>query len=1218
MVLGVIALIVQAGSCLFVGKRPISLGFLNLSLALLVLLATASFYSGRLVLAHEFGLIFVQGQWPTVVLRGSLVLVTMLPGLAWYRVRVLNNWQTHLWPFLVSALFIGLWSASRAFIVNGVDPEPLRIRAYDCWWPPLVIWFIVSFSAIVLAIFQNRNWLLLFAVATAILQPIAEFAQYWPSLADPQSGRFWFISGRASFAFSASALTYFVSNGISGRLRALSLTCAALSGLIFAFAPMSGNARSVIGMVPLFAIVLGLAVATIIEFRKRKSTGMSLGLGRVAPALSLVCVFAVLLDIFSIEYLGRWLAITVLLGLWVFLVERLAEGVLYWVPNMFKGGVLQLSGLKVIWGWLKSRLAAAKQTSKATVTFFTTGSAWAILAKTLVVPILLVICLATLTELVTDQKIVIKHFRWVGEPKDTISENLAEALVNELGQLRKDLLPEVIIAQHGAPGENPVSIKMFSAGADTNTLESAVAKSDDIQIANLRIPLTYLVGPIQQLVRIPLGVRVIDGTVQKTASSGYMVMANANGGESWREFSGIPTKKPTQSTCLTDDESEALIGLAKSLAFDIAKSDPSFVNAGLTKNKEALEAFRVGIKHWNSYDSNHDAQNELLQAVACFREAVRQDRQFSLAQYRLGLAMLQRSQPEAALDAFRTSVEANSRFISAWGMLAATLYDFNDYYGSRPAGLPPLEPDLTRRDEAFRIWAFIAARPWEGTSIAERLSANLGLCRYQLDQANQMLDQSQKPDRRVYAAYFFCGRVAQLFYRLSRPGQQDAQERNVFAAALNNLGVTLEFFQRFERKYPRHSDWSCMADAVDASLLTREGEFSNLIVAGSKYSRAAAGYYKKSLAVNPEDPAVQCNRANSEHFLNIAETNPMKELRGIAKTRSLLASALAAKAKTAAWQSAGDPHRSELVSGFYQLSLSQDEIALSLNPASLDALNGYAYTYWEWALSALEGRTLFPPDQRMGLRAEELARDYIQVAHNENLRQDEVFAENILGEVLLAQGRNLEAIPHLETAVRETEKYSWDGLSESRWDLAQAQLCASRTATDGKQRELFVEQAMEQYQKIRSAESETLARPFSRADGMLDIAHRASICPNSRNSFQGNEQFQFVTDKPIYQSGLGCTWLAVGAEIRERAGTEVPYYLHVWGGGLNERVPALPLRAIQVEASTPAIKHIYFAQLENISGQQLSATISFAVPNVSKSHCSKNRLKLVFRDVHQP
>src|SRR5947207_15535834 len=92
-----LALFLQPCSCFFTKKRPLSIGFLNLFLATLVIFVSVSVLTANLVVASDLGAIMVGGNSMAWLLRVALVVAAMVPGLCWYRIRTLNGWPFPLW-----------------------------------------------------------------------------------------------------------------------------------------------------------------------------------------------------------------------------------------------------------------------------------------------------------------------------------------------------------------------------------------------------------------------------------------------------------------------------------------------------------------------------------------------------------------------------------------------------------------------------------------------------------------------------------------------------------------------------------------------------------------------------------------------------------------------------------------------------------------------------------------------------------------------------------------------------------------------------------------------------------------------------------------------------------------------------------------------------------------------------------------------------------------
>src|SRR5258706_10938590 len=396
-------------------------------------------------------------------------------------------------------------------------------------------------------------------------------------------------------------------------------------------------------------------------------------------ALSLPAMFIILIDLFSLGWAPRWLDIGALLLLWLFFAERLVEGALTWFPQFFVGGVLRLPRLEAARDALVAGLTAMGHALKSVFEFFKSGGAWGVTAKLILLPIVYLILLTIANELFNYKKIVIRDFTCTGCAKDAADDEtrgFVTALINELGQLRADLLPDAIIAQRSV-GKDPNEIHLLSAGMASSAMESVVAKSEDLQVSGLKIPMKIFVDPIQDFVRRFLAIRTIEGSLRYDSSESLSdeksdhpaksenrltIFANSSGGDSWRVSSSLDAAT-SSSACPLDSREDLVMKLVRQLAFEIAKADPSFRDVGFTSNSDALRFFRHGLKFWRAYESNPIDSASLHNAQYCFQLATELDRNFAAAQYRLGLALQRILHGDAAIDAFRSAYDANPKVL---------------------------------------------------------------------------------------------------------------------------------------------------------------------------------------------------------------------------------------------------------------------------------------------------------------------------------------------------------------------------------------------------------------------------------------------------------------------------------------------------------------------------------------------------------------------------
>jgi tetratricopeptide (TPR) repeat protein len=1283
----VIALMLQASSCFFSPERPLSVGFLDFLLAAVVLFISISLYVNQTVIASEFGAVMVNGKVMAWLVRTALVVFPMVPALCWYRIRKLNDWKSHLWMVLLPAVLLGICSASRVLLLNPGDPLSLRVYIYDVWWPPMILWLALCFCGSVLALVDTPGNLLCAAFTSAIIAALAVFALHHQDLSDPRSRPVWTFIERLSFTTAVLLVAWIGSETVGNKMRrALVIAALAIVCMYFALSVetgtrlriipiMSDNFRTALALIPVTFFAIGIIVVIIDQFPKLRRklpveagqpaaepaeeapsyTSKFLQIGRLSGivlSISLPVIAFCTVDLFSLGCLNRAADFLTISILWLFFAERLAEGALDNLPKVFKNGVLQLTVLKKPGAVILLVFSSARQSVAGVVKFVTessqSGPMKAIFATaTLVVgTIAALMFLTALEEITNHQSIVIQSFRWVGssDSKDDISAGISDALINALGRLRLDLQPDLIIAERTSTGEHPGEVRLLRASSDTSSIETAAAKSDELQIAGVKLPVTFFAAPIQRSIRSLLGTRVIAGTVRKSSDGSYMLLANSSTGETWLELSRVPVPEenksdgdkhpvsvgsssssktsaqasnssPGECGFVDNFHSDITADLIEKLAFDVASSEPSFISAGLTSNWDAFRYFRSGLAHWNSYQiQNTPARtDELQKAVVCFRRAVLLDRNFALADYRLGVAMQQDGQPNAAVEAFRESVEANPNFVPGASAEAQTLYDFATYYPNQPAALDVITSTVNRREAAIRIWARLIGLHDKLVSLSERRSLYYGVCLYQL---NKLQEPKNDNTKLFYLPYFFCSEAKGLFSRLSAFAVQDMAEKSLQASVLDTLGVVLDSHRGDWKAEPASqfpNSWSCTSNSINPNDLGADGSVTQLSNFGSRTSAAALQYYRDSLQLVPTDEVVKCNEAMSMAFVD-NDMTAIEYLTADSMAHATLAFSLVTSARAAAH--AADPASSgakETTSGYYNRALAEFQKAIELDPEFIDALDNYGYTYWLWRVDWLKKRASLSPPPELAIKAEAYVRAGVRLARTRQLLVDEANLRDTLGELLLAQGRTPEAIEQLELAANTN--YRWDGLNESRWDLAFAEICSAGTVKNASDKQKFLDEATNNLLAIEAAEQNREFQPFTTTQDALDPLlweQRCASTPDSRDQFV-TKGFPYILRNRIYKGVLGCAWSGVVAKLTQKP--EKDYFLHVWGGGVDQRIPIndQESRSVQLEAPPHPRSAYFFAQMEDAEQRAVSPVDTLeTLQDSQKNNCSHSWLSLLY------
>jgi len=1253
-VLGIVALVVQGGSCLLTKDRPLSIGFLDILLAGVIAFALLSVSSGQLVLGTEFGLLMVQSPAACWLLRLALVCVAVLPALCWCRIRELNHWPSYTRSAIGLGMVIGIWSSTRIIALKPDDFDRLTVYGYDVWWPPLILWLAVCFAGAVLALIKARGALLYTAFAASLVALLGRFALAFEDLADPQSRSLWTYAEPAALVLAWFLIGYMAMPGYGTTKRLMSKIAI---GLIFAFGVLitftnhSSLARASLNVLLILPVALGvLAFIALIALERAPGSvtdptspnvvSKIHGLLRTLPferlvgvvhALALPIIAFGLADIFSVGYLNKALEVTALFCFWLLFAEKLAEGTLDTLPQIFRDGVLQLAAVRRLRRMVAGAASSIRRGAVSAVRSLGTGSGWWVTAKVLLTSITVLLLLTVASELDSYQSTVVQDFQWLGDSNSadkSAATVISGGLVNALARMRRDLRTDLLLAERKSSGEHPSVLHLLQAESDSSGLGAAIPKGEDIEVAHIRIPLTFLVGPIQRLVRSVIAVRVVSGSVQRTPDGHYVALANSSAGESWRVSStDLPsTVMPKVSgadllsggdRCDVKEKQpfNAVDEMIEQLAFDMASSDTSYIAAGMTTDWCAFRYFRAGLIDWQSYQMQDD-KRELETAIEMFRQALHRDRKFALASYRLGLALQRSEQPGAAIVAFHESTAVNPEFLQGELAEASTLYNFSFYYPSPATSFGPLAPEPRRREQALSIWTDLVELPAGKIATSERREAYYNICSYLID---AMRSRDSEPSaRQFYVPYYFCSKAANTYFRLAPSERQSADQRVLQSSVLAGIAVSLESHQAGRKPLPTSQAWSCFSDAFEGSELREDGTVPRLYSWGSKRSGAALRYFRNSLELVGDNPLVRCDVANAAAFTT-GDLGPMVRLSYEPNNHFAVALDYSQFGYEAAHASEGRlaDHQEEgmRASGYYRRALDELETAIEMDHVFIGAMIQFANTCWQWQADWLLGRTSKPPERRVALRAEEHAREAVRLAHIRGSVEAELVAREVLGEVLLGQGRYEEAIDRLEEALKSAAATDpkWGGLAETRWDLGQAYLCAGAAGNARVQGE-FSAKALAAFDNIRTDELRHEMRPFRHERDALDVVLRGATCPDPPDRKQ-SEHTEFVMLRPARDAGPACGWSGVVGRMVDGVASGLAPVLHVWGNGVDDRVAlgGNPSRAIQLQAEPPARHRYYFAQLEDQKEKELSPVQSFDTASSAEAgRCTRNRITLMF------
>ena len=306
-----------------------------------------------------------------------------------------------------------------------------------------------------------------------------------------------------------------------------------------------------------------------------------------------------------------------------------------------------------------------------------------------------------------------------------------------------------------------------------------------------------------------------------------------------------------------------------------------------------------------------------------------------------------------------------------------------------------------------------------------------------------------------FLTYFYCTRAGRIYAALA-PGEDANEDLHAGAARVAYLlGLTLD---RRNGTLDQNLDWSCAT--------------SNGPMRGP-YSRAALNFYDRAVSLTPDDPVIRCQAALTAKAL------------GDSTRLDTLKDDFAARLNLAVFQSAGDPGD--------DAALAEYQAAIERNPNSIEALNGYAYTFWasRYTSSQKENQSsqMIAPDQEPGRRALNYALRAKLLINGKRPKDFEIMIRSTVGEVLLGTGDYEGAREELQSALALESGKEHARYNEVRWDLAQALHCLALKHDDSEG--TLQSQATKLLKKIQATELGSESRPFSDTD-LLEGKH--SLC----------------------------------------------------------------------------------------------------------------------------
>lgn len=1049
------------------GRR--TAGVLNLLLAISALTALFLFASGSLIISPEYSVLLAEGTGAWIWCLTTIVLIPFAVWMALHSVRVSQQRVSHIRVTLPLGAAIGLWTVIRASQINPAPHNAFTIYCADLWSCPLLVWIILCIVDWFFTALGTRDRVYRICGAAFVVSCFALGANEKHRgrflFADPQTLKFWWVTAWICIPLALASLTWIAlrRNGAWSN-RAVQITASVVAGLL----GLGSAVLVTCGQKPLKfgAVVWGVwGALLLIALIRRIGSSLRNGTSRVRgenwsrPDLleltALVLLGGCIADLSHFaEFDPSW-DLALLAMAWLVLQESAMGYPLFTALGKSAQGVA--AGVTAMGGRLRPKVQAdaAPKGSEA-------RASWGLFWKSVAV----VVVLIAVPEFFNAGKTIVEPFTkdlpvsdaWQDQKGGDLGNAVAQRMVNTLGLLRQELLPDLLIEKSSVP-----------AAMDQTSASQTVVAGNSLQIpgTQISIPFGFIAAPIQLPLRKILRVTVIHGTVQKDGA-GYALVAESSSGQSWRvdedeatasETCPVGSKSPAGQTksnqakngasaASVPAEKEIIGQLADGLAYRITSSDAELTQRGMTSEWTAIPDFREGLRARRLYDStlNYD---DLSRAIDCFRAAIDKDPDFALAWYRLGLALELDNQPGQAVDALRQSIRANSRFVAGYLALAQALYYYETYYDPPPPSLmgypgvsaPSLPSESKYRQSAALLQTVLSGLK-ERASVTERAEAYVGLCRNELYYRTQdfMQELVQYDVRRgaprlieQYRQFFYCKRAEYLYSKLSpalraesrvRPNEEwvVTADGMILAHSLDNLG--------YEATIPKEI-WRC-----DDPLIP------------SSYLKFAARFYNDALTLDPNDAEAACGLAMVRASAWKADTRPLQALAHSATAHWVRASALAGKADDLYRNLTGDEvcQHNDKLQAKYDAALSDYLQAITLDPSNPDLLNEFAYQIYEWHLESARHPQLlaYPTAQQYADALAESAKASRLTATG-GARIEHRLVESTVGELDLAMGDPSSAATVLRASLQSGDS-DQSGIEhpqydEIRWDLAQAYAC---------------------------------------------------------------------------------------------------------------------------------------------------------------------------------
>ena len=1146
LMIAAIACVTLHGALLLFGKGLTSgqrvAGVLNLLLATSAFSAYFLFASGSLIISPEYSVVLAEGTGAWIWCLTTILLIPFAVWMALHSVRVSQNRTSHVSVTLPLGALCGLWTVIRVSQLNRGTHSPYTIYCVDLWSCPLLVWVAICIVDWCFTMLKIRDHAVRICGSTFVLSYFALWANQKVQggfvFADKYTLKSWWVVAWICIPATLVLLTWIALRKSGAWLRRIAqILASAVAGLIgLATAVAATTGAATLWQV---AVVWGVWVALLLFaliprmrscFREgkfsdwRKDWICPDALTLAAFALFGVCI-ADLAHFIGVD--PTW-DLTLLVAAWLALQESSME---YPLTNVGRKMVQAVSArVRAILGRFKRQPHADAAPALPGIENAGGGkTSWRVLLTSLAVLVVLI----AVPEFFNAGKTIVEPFTTSlagsdksQEPKSgDLGKAVADRTVNTLGLLGQQLRPDLLISGD----KNGTSVP---ATMDEMISSQAVGSGNNLQIPGtpISIPFGFFATPIQRPLRALLRVTVVQGTLQQDGSK-FVLLADASDGRTWRV-----DEEPLAGTCLADASSapqpaqpakdekadtavapaaevEIVDQLAKGLAYRITSSDTGLTQLGITSEWRAIPDFRSGLARWQSFERTGN-YGDLSLAIGCFRAAIGKDPNFALAHYRLGLALEQDGQPGLAIGALRRSIQVNPRFVAGHLALAQALSYYDTYLFPSPPSLAEnhdvvgsgLPPEGQYRQSAVLIRRVLDELKQEA-SPTDRAEAYVGLCRNELYFRNEDFIQKSLPAgapqlMEQYRQFFYCKRAEYLYSKLSsslraevrvRPNEQWVVRANGYI-----LAHSLDRVSDYQAAEMPKGLWAC-----DEPLIR------------SNYLKFAATYYRRAIALDPDDAEALCGYAMSRVSANPDDTAPLEEMAHTAAAHLTRGATFASDADALYQQDVAGSKAckpDEKLNDKYYAIFREYGIALDYDPSNADALNNFAYQVYKWHLQAARHPQLleYPPP-----KAYEIGKKYAAAASRlteaGGTRIEHRVIESTTGELDLATGDAEGAVRVLEeslqSAAREHTGIEHASYDEIRWDLAQAYACVGPGTADKAREQLtriFDEEKSREDQRFVGAADDTFVdRNFQVLQANCRIFTNASQLPDSEEACSG-------------------------------------------------------------------------------------------------------------------